>query len=305
MVVVQDLLLEGLTAYINLNRAMSMFDYAERSVVNVQKQTGLEQSRVDMGGGFTSDVLQAKSQLAGAQARLARAKGALVNAGNRFRALFGGESSADDYKQRIVVPQDLLPASLDDAVALARSRNRQLEALRLGTQSARAEIDRVRGAELFPKINAVAENKLMRNPAGVLGDRNEQTFKLEMTYQFNAGLASVHSLTAAREALAVSRSRLDDTRDLVEEQVRNAWQNLVSARENASHLDNQTNIVGEFLRMARDERVLGLRSLIDVLSGETTLINAQSDAASAVADVAIAAFTLLKVTGTLDLDILK
>ncbi|CAK0779291.1 hypothetical protein WCLP8_90002 [uncultured Gammaproteobacteria bacterium] len=43
-----------------------------------------------------------------------------------------------------------------------------------------------------------------------------------------------------------------------------------------------------------DELVLGLRSLIDVLSGETTLINAQSDAASAVADVAIAAFTLLK-----------
>ena len=52
--------------------------------------------------------------------------------------------------------------------------------------------------------------------------------------------------------------------------------------------------------MARRERQLGNRSLIDVLAGETALINASSDATSADTDVAIAVFTMLNVMGQLD-----
>jgi len=48
---------------------------------------------------------------------------------------------------------------------------------------------------------------------------------------------------------------------------------------------------------------LGNRSLIDVLAGETALINASSDAASADTDVAIAVFTLINVIGAITPDI--
>ncbi|NQU56258.1 MAG: outer membrane efflux protein, partial [Rhodospirillales bacterium] len=41
-------------------------------------------------------------------------------------------------------------------------------------------------------------------------------------------------------------------------------------------------------------------SLLDVLSGETALINSSSDAASAEIDIAIAVFTLLDAMGELD-----
>ncbi len=66
-------------------------------------------------------------------------------------------------------------------------------------------------------------------------------------------------------------------------------------------LHNQANIAGEFLELARKERTLGRRSLLDVLSGETALINANSDAASADIDVSIAVFTLLDAMAELDL----
>jgi len=64
-------------------------------------------------------------------------------------------------------------------------------------------------------------------------------------------------------------------------------------------LRNQANIAAEFLTLARKERKLGKRSLLDVLNGETNLVNAESDAASAERDVDIAAFTLLAVMGKL------
>ncbi len=303
--VTQDLMLEALTAYVNLERARLTEDYARQSVANIARQTGMEESKVVMGGGFTSDVLQSKSQLAGAQARLVRAKGQLVSARNRFRALFGRDPDQDDARQHIALPAERLPVSLDDAIEHGRKANRQLEVLRLTTEAARIEIDRVRGSELFPKINAIAQRKWERNPDGLDSDRSQQIFKVEMTYQFNAGLGAFHSIEAAKQAYLSVDNKYAELRDLVEEQVRNAWQNLDTARDNAGHLQNQVRIAGEFLRLAGEERLHGRRSLIDVLSGETSLINAQSDAASAEADVTIAAFTLLRSSGLLDTALLK
>ncbi|NQW02001.1 MAG: TolC family protein [Rhodospirillales bacterium] len=78
---------------------------------------------------------------------------------------------------------------------------------------------------------------------------------------------------------------------------------METARINTEHLHNQANIAAEFLELARRERQLGNRSLIDVLAGETALINASSDAASADTDVAIAVFTLINVIGAITPDI--
>ena len=99
--------------------------------------------------------------------------------------------------------------------------------------------------------------------------------------------------------------RVSDLQDQIEEQARNAWSNLQTARENAALLRNQANISAEFLELARKERQLGKRSLIDVLSGETNLINAQSDAASAESDVVIAGLTLLSVMGQLGAEVVS
>ncbi|MCS5687938.1 MAG: TolC family protein, partial [Acidimicrobiales bacterium] len=94
-------------------------------------------------------------------------------------------------------------------------------------------------------------------------------------------------------------------RDVVEEAARNAWDSLQTARENAEQLHNQADIAAEFLELARKERQLGNRSLLDVLAGETALINASSDAASADTDVTIVAFTLLSVMGKLSPNVVE
>src|SRR5690349_1250382 len=54
-----DLLLEGIVSFINLDRTGRSVEFARQSVNNIRRQTGLEQSRVEIGGGSTSDVLQA------------------------------------------------------------------------------------------------------------------------------------------------------------------------------------------------------------------------------------------------------
>ncbi|MBF0427031.1 MAG: TolC family protein, partial [Magnetococcales bacterium] len=301
----QDLLLEGITAYISLLRAHQTLEFAQQSVDNIQKQAGLEESRVDLGSGFPTDVLQAKSQLAGAQARLSRARGGLINAINHYRSLFEEEPPTRDQLHPLHVPPDHLPATLAEVTRLTRAENLQLKNAELGQGAADLEIDRVKADELAPKLNLVSEAKLSRNDNGVAGNKEDKAIRMELSYAFNTGFSGFAALTSAREQKLAVASRAQDTRMSVDEQARNAWQGLMTARENADFLENQVRIAQEFLRLAQEERLQGRRSLIDVLSGETTVINAQSDAAAATADVAIAAFTILKVTGKLTLDVMR
>jgi adhesin transport system outer membrane protein len=56
---------------------------------------------------------------------------------------------------------------------------------------------------------------------------------------------------------------------------------LADGPERTNYLINQAQISGNFLDLARKERELGRRSLLDLLNGEVALINAQSDAAAA------------------------
>ena len=84
-----DLLLRALTAYLRVIQSRESVKYAVQSVANIKKQTELEDEAVSAGGGLTSDVLQAKTQLAGAQARLIQFEGVLDAAKHEFEYLFG------------------------------------------------------------------------------------------------------------------------------------------------------------------------------------------------------------------------
>ena len=301
----QDLLLEGLTAYVNMRRAHQTMKFAEQSVVNIRRQTGMEESKVELGGGMATDVLQAKSQLAGAEARLTRARGALVTALNRYRAVFGEEPPPQAELVPVMAPLSFLPDSLERAVALAQEHSPQLTAARLTAEVADAEVRRVTRTELLPKVNLIAEGKDLFGAEGSLGVHKERLVKLEFTYPLNLGLAPLDSIDVAKQAVLAADRRAADSRDTIEEQVRDAWQNLATARDTQSTLENQARISEQFLKLAREERLQGHRSLLDVLSGETSLIGAQSDAASAEADVVIAAFTVLRTVGGLDVSLVR
>ena len=87
--------------------------------------------------------------------------------------------------------------------------------------------------------------------------------------------------------------------------LRTTWDGLNTAQQNAQFLTNQARISKEFLELARTERQAGNRSLLDVLGGETALINAKADAIAAKIEVLINSFTLLSLMGGLTIDVVE
>ncbi len=301
----QNLSLEALNAHLNVLRQRRLLRFNQGSIANVKRQMQLEDARVQRGSGLATDVLQAKSQLAGLEATKTRIQGALRNAINRYRAVYNEEPTAPQGSEAITlprVPEDLLPRSLNEAIDIAMEENPQLKATYLGTLITKQNIIETKADEFYPTLSASAERNLKRDEGGTVGGKQETLFMVELSYSLNLGMTATNTLRASELTHDAGVNRYKEEKDLVEEKVRNAWNDLETARLRSQQLSNQTNIASEFLELARRERQLGNRSLIDVLAGETALINATSDAASAEVDVIQAAYRLLTQMGRLTTD---
>lgn len=298
------MVLEAVSAYLNLKRANTVLEYAKQSVVNVQRQTDMESAMVGIGRGYSTDVLQAKTQLAGAEARLTQAEGLVYTSSHKARSVFLRDPDEVVKLTPPKVPFKRLPKGIETAVDVALRDNQQLETTRQIKNATEAQMRQTRSAALLPTINAVFEHKMKDNVAGVEHFEDETIGKVEMTYSLNLGGGGVRAARAAKSDLVAADRRMEDVRLQIEEMARNAWRNLEISRKNAEYLRNQAELANRFLELARKERQLGKRSLIDVLAGETALINAQSDAISAETDVSIAVYTLMGAMGTLSPDII-
>lgn len=295
-----SLLLRGFTAYMNVIRAAEGLSYAKRSEINIKKQTELEDALVKRGAGFSTDVLQAKVQYSGAQARRVRAEGGLAIATNAYRGVFLKDPGPLDSMVKPRLPTDLVPATVEEAVSSALKNNTFLVANNLTSQIAMEAVNSARAREYMPTVDGIVDFNHKRDVGSTRGTQEEIFSKIQVSFPFNLGFTAINTLKATSEVQNAANYRYADAKTSIEEATRNAWEQLKTAKLNAVMLKNQANIASEFLVFARKERKLGRRSLLDVLGGETALINSSSDSASANIDIAIASMTLLDAMGELN-----
>lgn len=295
----QRLIQQGISAYLNVLKSVKIFQFARHSEANVQKQTGMEEARVREGVGYSTDILQAKQQLAGAQARRVRFQGALVNAINRYRNVFKAEPDVETMRL-IKVPSSMLPATLEDGLKTAIENNPQILSQRYALEIAKQSV-RSAFSEFFPTVELIGKAQFKYDDGGVEGQKDEYLGKVELTYPLLAGFADLAELRSSKDSVNTSQNQLTEIEEQIREQTRNAWQNIITKRNDATFLKNQADLSAQFFKLAQKERQLGRRSLLDVLSGETTLINAKSDALAAEYDMLIAAYDLLAAMGQLEI----
>jgi adhesin transport system outer membrane protein len=296
----QNVIVEAAAAYVNLHRAHEVRDYAIRSEQNLMRQLQLERDKLASGAGKASDVQQVQATLSGASARRARIDLALQQAGNRFFSEFGRNPTAAAALVRPALPVDVLPASQEEAVRSAMEGSLTLSNARKDLSIEREAVREERANSLLPKLEFIHDYKRKSNIAGTAGIKTENFSKVQLTWDFDLGFSGRHKVEAAEFGVNKASSDLTDAERNVTLQVRNAWQSLDIAKRAKTYLDEQVSAAGQFLELARKEHLAGKRPLLDVLNGETILMNAQADAASAEADILLSAYNLLLVMGRLD-----
>ena len=296
-----DILLRAITAYLRVIQSRESVRYAIQSVANIKKQTELEDAAVTAGGGLTSDVLQAKTQLAGAQARLIQFEGVLATSRHEFEYVFN--SFPDDLNTLVLLKSvfDKLPNTLEEAEEITMKNNPSLIAARITEDIGKEAINTAKSS-LYPTVKGIVSHSEKQDFGGVVGFKRETSAKLDFAYPLNLSLSEYAGKNAAVESYIATSTRIRDQEDMIKQMLRTTWDGLKTAQQKAQFLTNQARISGEFLELARQERQAGNRTLLDVLGGETALINAQADAIAAKIEVLINSYTLMSLMGGLSIE---
>ena len=296
-----DVLLRAITAYLRVIQSRESVKFAAQSVANIKKQTELEDAAVSAGGGLTSDVLQAKTQLAGAQARLIQFEGVLASSRHEFEYVF--ESYPKSLNSLLLLKSvfDKLPKTIEEAEVITLKKNLSLIAARITEEISKEAINTAK-TSLFPKIKGIISHSEKQDFGGIVGFKRESSAKVDFSYPLNLSFSEYAAKDAAVESYLATSTRIKDQESMIKQMLRTTWDGLRTAQQNAQFLTNQARISNEFLELARKERQAGNRTLLDVLNGETAFINAKADAIAAKIEVLINSYTLLSLMGELSLD---
>ncbi len=293
----QNVLFEGVSAYLNVMRQTRLVELAVRSERTIQIQLSLEDERVSRGAGIAVDVLQAKSRLQIAKERRVAFSGNLRDAVTRYVQVF--DATPENGSMILPTPPlDLLPRTLAEAETVALAEN---PAAANTSRSIDLADERRRTARsaYYPTVDLVGEYNFEQDEAGVAGTRRDYIVKVEASWELFSGFATRDSSAeAAQRYLATLDNHNFVTRKILEN-VRLSWEQLQTVRQRVTLLENAVNIAGEVHDARRKLREAGKETVINVLDAESEVFNAQINSTNANFDARIAIYRLIQSMGRL------
>lgn len=298
----QDVLLDAVTAHIDIRRDARLVMLSESNVSVLQEQVQAARDRFEVGDVTRTDVSLAEARLAAARSELAAAEGQLRLSQDRYAAVVGVPARA------VLEPPPLprLAASLEAAEAIALREHPAIVAARFREQAATYDLDRARRG-FGPTATLGGSVSLTRAPTQFSGD--ETSINAGVSLQGSVPIYSGGTLESAvrqSEALLGQRkAQLQAAARQVRQQVAAGWSNLAVAR--ASIVASQQQIAAAEIAVqgVREEQLLGARTTLDVLDREQELRDAQFQLVSAQRDEVAAAYGLLAAMGLMTADYLN
>jgi len=293
----QQVMFDGIRAYTEVVRQKRLVDLGRENVQNIQQQLNLEDERVQRGSGIAVDVLEAKSRLQIAKERLVGFEGALRNAAATYKRVFNRlpdiENMTDPWP-----PVELVPVSLDEAISTA-----MIESPAMINSANAVELARERregaGAEYMPSVDLEGSANYERNNDGTNGIRRDYSVIVRASWDIFTGFATPALVNRAAYEYRASKDNHNLVQRRTMEQVRIAWESLITVRDRSQLLENAVNIAAEVYSSRLKLRAAGQENLINVLDAESQVTGAQINFTSTAYDVRLASYQLLLTMGIL------
>ncbi len=294
----QQVLLDAVTAYMNVLRDNAVVELNKNNVQVLERQLQASQDRFRVGEVTRTDVAQSEARLEGAKSDLLTAEATLAASRAQYRRVVGQAPGTLETPTKD--PQ--LPSSLDDAIELAMDLSPGVIVARYNEEAAKHDVRQAGGA-LLPSVDAFARwNKEETQGAqqiNQLSGREVTTVGIQLSVPIYQGGAR-HS--AVRRAKQIRSQRLMDIRQaerVAQENVFVAWDQYRAAVGQINSSEAQVRASEIALEGVRQEAYVGSRTTLDVLNAEQELLNARVALVRAQRDEAVTAYTLVSSTGKL------
>lgn len=293
----EGVLLDGVTAYMNVVRDEATLGFRQNNVAVLQKQLDATQEQFKVGELTRTDVAQSQARLAGAQSDLANAQGQLAVSLSNFEHVIG--RPAETLESTPAVPK--LPTTQQQAIAVAMRENPAIVQARENALSAGYAVADAVGA-LLPTVSINAQYQLAQDSLDSTegtGVQHVSSVIGQVTIPIYQGGAEESAVRQAKDQRAQAEISVVDTERQTVASIETAWQGYAVAQ--ASIVSGQVAVKSneEAYEGVREEQQVGSRTVLDVLNAQQELLNSQIDLVSSQRDAQVAAYQLLSSLGWL------
>lgn len=292
----QDVLLEGITAYLQVARYKMLIELTKENEKSTQRQLELERKRVEAGGGVEVDAMQAKTRL-----QIVRERRVYYNQGLRdvmanYEQVFGHAPSFGSF-QTVGMFDSALPFSLDEAMNFGMENSPRIKSAEMLVEKADQQVVITKSA-LLPKVDLVVnKNKDLNRNA--LSHRDDFYVGVRMNWSFNLGREELYSLDASKIARSEQFEKSINARNKNKEAVRIAWNQLINGRERLDLLADAANISKTVMEDRKKLRDAGKETALSVLDAEVEYYGVLANKINAMFDTRIGSYRLLATMGKL------
>ncbi len=274
-------------AYLDVLRDQAVVDLNISNEQVLRRQLEATEDEFRVGSVTRTDVAQSEARLAAATATRQAAEGNLETSRAEYsRAVGHAPEKLEDPKLRPV-----LPASRDEALALAATKNPNVIKALFTEDSARDVVVATR-AQLLPSLNIVGDFiKSLGSPLNYDRSTTESVVAQVTVPLYEGG--NVYSQTRqAVETVGYRKGLTDDTRRQALQGATQFWETIQASRASIISLQSQIRADEIALDGTRQEQQVGSRTVLDVLNAEQELFNGKVNLVTAQHDLAVAEYNL-------------
>ena len=291
----QDLILQVVTAYVDVRRDREAVSIRKNNVDVTAEQVRAADDRFEVGVVTRTDVSLANARLEGARAALAGAEASREASEANYQFL----TSLKPGELAPPPPVPPLPASLDDAVAIALDGNPDIEAARHSERAASEAIEVAR-AQYRPQINLVGTAGVQETYGDVTQRDTSVSAVAQGTIPLLSGGLIKSQVSSARLRRNQARNQIDVLERQIRAQVAQAWFGYDASLRSIEASRRQVDAAEIAYEGAKEELAVGVRTTLDVLDQEQQQFEARLALVQSERDAYVAAFRLLRAAGELD-----
>lgn len=293
--VTQDVLLQTITAYMDVLRDKAVLDLSKNNVGVLNKQLDASEDRFEVGEVTRTDVAQSKARVSRAVSEEAQADGALAASIATFRRVVRAHPGVLQSQEQIPT----LPGTLPAAITHAEAHNPSLQRA-IHTENSLEKQVKANKAEVLPSV-ALQGYMRREEGAGSLGggDFDNDAILLNVSIPLYQSGAEYSRVREAKNNHRRSKYESLDARNETVERVTRAWENLEASIASIQANDSAIEAAEIALDGVKQEQQYGARTVLDVLDAEQELFSARVNLVRAQRNKLVAAYTLLAEMGQL------
>lgn len=292
----QTVLLDAVTAYVNVVRDQAIVRLRENDVTVLTEQLKATKDRFEVGEVTRTDVAQAEARRAEALATLAAAQANLKTSRAAYEQIIGHPPG------NLVTPpsiRHLLPSSLNEAMTLGDGENPIILAAVYNEESSLYAVQQIMG-ELLPEVTLEAQYEKRFDQSQSLKELETTTVTGRVNVPFYQGGGVSARVRQAKETNNQLKKEVEDARLRVHADVIAFWGILQSSGPAITSAEAAVAANKIALTGVREEEKVGQRTTLDVLDAQRELLNSQIGLVTALRDRIVAEYSLYAAIGRMD-----